>query len=1008
MYTHETGAHAIEYCQVIDECELNQPCGPGSTCVDLTHGYRCDCAPGYAGEHCEVDIDECSNNDACLNGGRCEDLVAGYRCECPTGYAGANCQINVDDCIDAYCRFGATCIDGLNSYTCQCQDGFAGEHCEINLYDCASDPCQNGASCIDLQADFSCCCLPGYTGRFCEEIKDYCASAPCYGGANCTSTITNYECACPPGFTGRDCDVDIDECSAVSCENGGTCKDLINGFQCACPLGFIGEQCEQVLSSDFDLPFPSARTTDRAELEGVLPDLFEFTLSFWMTTSDQENYGTPVSYAVRGQNDEEDMDNALTLQDYNNLVLFVNGEAAFTYVQANRDSNWRFITVTWTSETGAWAIYVDGRRENSGSDLSRGNLIRGRGMFVVGQEQDSYAGSYVSRESFIGTITQVNVWDYAMNPDEILDVHASCTHSGNAISWSQLSTGIRGQITARTPSAQCGAIDMCEASYCMNGGVCVENQSGRFCVCSQGWYGPRCETEAVPCALGIQCLNGGSCMGQNGVCACPIGVEGRNCEDVVGCDSLQCQNGNICSISMGKPVCACSSGFTGRRCQFDVNECSSDNGGCDHICQNSFGSFSCSCNRGYVLQEDGKTCNDISFCEYKGTFYARGYTWEDGCDECICQNGRAQCSPRTCPVLNCNADETEIWLPGACCPTCLPETKTCSLDTAGNHTTFDGYRFESMGKCRYVLTQDCGGTANFEVHVQHEPTSGKTPMNLTLYIYVDCVEITISPNGTVNVFNETLALPYVHDSPQNVRIENIGEDDILVTTNKGLFVEWSSTEVRVRLSTQYRSTACGLCGNMNGQEADDGLTREFIKSKRKQILLHGWRVDGNKYCKKREAKSETGIRFGKIEAEWCSDYDQLTEARGKCKIFKKNKFKACYKYVDPTPYYKLCLEDTCTCGVTESCYCEPISAYVNECQRNGVAIKSWKRQTSCYITCYHSEVYDDCGPPCRATCEDPEGQSCTPSPVVCKAGCQCKAGRVLHDGQCIRIDDCPS
>lgn len=41
----------------------------------------------------------------------------------------------------------------------------------------------------------------------------------------------------------------------------------------------------------------------------------------------------------------------------------------------------------------------------------------------------------------------------------------------------------------------------------------------------------------------------------------------------------------------------------------DVNECLTNNGGCSQTCTNSVGSFSCGCNTGYLLANDGRTCN---------------------------------------------------------------------------------------------------------------------------------------------------------------------------------------------------------------------------------------------------------------------------------------------------------------------------------------------------------------------------------------------------------------
>ena len=40
----------------------------------------------------------------------------------------------------------------------------------------------------------------------------------------------------------------------------------------------------------------------------------------------------------------------------------------------------------------------------------------------------------------------------------------------------------------------------------------------------------------------------------------------------------------------------------------DVNECSTSNGGCEQICENSNGSFTCYCYDGYMLNKDLQTC----------------------------------------------------------------------------------------------------------------------------------------------------------------------------------------------------------------------------------------------------------------------------------------------------------------------------------------------------------------------------------------------------------------
>ena len=40
----------------------------------------------------------------------------------------------------------------------------------------------------------------------------------------------------------------------------------------------------------------------------------------------------------------------------------------------------------------------------------------------------------------------------------------------------------------------------------------------------------------------------------------------------------------------------------------DVNECQASNGGCEQVCNNTDGSFECSCNLGYSLSSDRTSC----------------------------------------------------------------------------------------------------------------------------------------------------------------------------------------------------------------------------------------------------------------------------------------------------------------------------------------------------------------------------------------------------------------
>ena len=73
------------------------------------------------------------------------------------------------------------------------------------------------------------------------------------------------------------------------------------------------------------------------------------------------------------------------------------------------DSNWHHVGITWASIDGQWAIYMDGSVRRSGTGFMTGSFIRGSGALVLGQEQDSFAGSFTQTQAFVGDLSQVQL-----------------------------------------------------------------------------------------------------------------------------------------------------------------------------------------------------------------------------------------------------------------------------------------------------------------------------------------------------------------------------------------------------------------------------------------------------------------------------------------------------------------------------------------------------------------------------------------------------------------------
>ena len=96
-----------------------------------------------------------------------------------------------------------------------------------------------------------------------------------------------------------------------------------------------------------------------------------------------------------------------------------------------------------------------------------------------------------------------------------------------------------------------------------------------------------------------------------------LSLDKKSCNDIDEClfNNGGCEE--ICNNLRGSFTCECeNSGYVAKEdgsC-VDLDECSIENGGCEQNCNNNEGSYQCFCELGYVLNEDNKTCNNIDDC----------------------------------------------------------------------------------------------------------------------------------------------------------------------------------------------------------------------------------------------------------------------------------------------------------------------------------------------------------------------------------------------------------
>ena len=72
---------------------------------------------------------------------------------------------------------------------------------------------------------------------------------------------------------------------------------------------------------------------------------------------------------------------------------------------------------------------------------------------MLGQEQDSVGGGFVSSKSFQGSLTNVNVWSYFSTASTIKNLSKSCLSGvGNVYKWSDFIYGVKGKAAVVIPS----------------------------------------------------------------------------------------------------------------------------------------------------------------------------------------------------------------------------------------------------------------------------------------------------------------------------------------------------------------------------------------------------------------------------------------------------------------------------------------------------------------------------------------------------------------------------
>uniref|UniRef100_A0A8B9GXK1 Pentraxin (PTX) domain-containing protein n=1 Tax=Astyanax mexicanus TaxID=7994 RepID=A0A8B9GXK1_ASTMX len=120
------------------------------------------------------------------------------------------------------------------------------------------------------------------------------------------------------------------------------------------------------------------------------------------------------------------------------LALIVHGRHHAYRASFPNDARWHHVCVTWRKSDGSWAVYVDGKKGDGAAGSEPNRDMHGNGIFILGQDQDSFGGNFT--EPFVGNITDVNVWDVTLNNEQVrrLEVCSRPVEPRPFLGWHEL------------------------------------------------------------------------------------------------------------------------------------------------------------------------------------------------------------------------------------------------------------------------------------------------------------------------------------------------------------------------------------------------------------------------------------------------------------------------------------------------------------------------------------------------------------------------------------------
>ncbi|XP_077197283.1 C-reactive protein-like [Paroedura picta] len=149
-----------------------------------------------------------------------------------------------------------------------------------------------------------------------------------------------------------------------------------------------------------------------------------------------------------------------TKRDANAILLFV--ERPRKYVLYVRSQSVSFdvpekfssrtggdhICVSWEAASGLVEFWMNGQPLVRKS-LKRVCCVSNEASIILGQEQDSFGGGFDTSQSYVGEISEVNMWGRALSPDEVSMAWNNANVPEYLMNWEALNYTIHGDVLVK-------------------------------------------------------------------------------------------------------------------------------------------------------------------------------------------------------------------------------------------------------------------------------------------------------------------------------------------------------------------------------------------------------------------------------------------------------------------------------------------------------------------------------------------------------------------------------